>query len=256
MKKIWVLFLAASLAGCASNRAWTHPSKTTQDFYRDRAKCRTMGNSAGSEQIMPGDSAFARGWNQGSAIGAASERQEIFSDCMHGEGWYLVDKGRVEEQNEKIRLQKEAVEKAKQELSEGRDKYQDKLSIISIKGNEVIVDNNNHIMWPISADIVPDYIDWHSANKFIRTFNYAGYNDWRLPTEEELGYAYLGYNMFNNIKDEYYWSANTSDENFVKCFDMGKGYALSLLKMYEKVLLLPVRDNKEGMKVQGSKFQI
>lgn len=90
MKKILLLIVAVSCTGCA-NKVWTHSSRSTQEFYRDSARCESMSNSAGNPQMMQGGSAFANGWNQGAAIGAAGASKRIYQNCMYGEGWYLVD---------------------------------------------------------------------------------------------------------------------------------------------------------------------
>jgi len=89
MKKVLLLFVAVFLTGCA-NKVWTHSSKRQQEFYRDSSRCEAMSNSAGSGQMIPGGNAFADGYNQGTAISAAGSRNRIFSNCMMGEGWYLV----------------------------------------------------------------------------------------------------------------------------------------------------------------------
>jgi len=90
MKKVFLMFIVLSCTGCA-NKVWTHSAKSTQEFYRDSANCEAMSNSAGSGQMMYGGSAFANGWNQGSAIAAANSRDRIFNNCMYGEGWFLID---------------------------------------------------------------------------------------------------------------------------------------------------------------------
>ena len=83
--------LVAFLSGCTTY--YSHPYKDTQQFHQENAQCMAMANSGGSNyQIMPtygtgyGQS-FANGWNQGAAIGAASQRDRIYKSCMLGNGW-------------------------------------------------------------------------------------------------------------------------------------------------------------------------
>ncbi|MEE3649492.1 MULTISPECIES: hypothetical protein [unclassified Brenneria] len=100
MKKITILIFMSVISGCAGEKIWVNYSKTMQDFYADRATCNSMSQGVSNPQIYtpttigPGNfsSGFSQGWNMGSAIGAAAERDRIFSDCMMGYGWVLHDK--------------------------------------------------------------------------------------------------------------------------------------------------------------------
>ena len=87
------------VAGCATNAHWEHAYKGQQEWYSDNARCRAMGNSAGMGSPIvpvgggwssPVAAGFAQGWNQGEAMRAARAREEIYQQCMMGEGWRLV----------------------------------------------------------------------------------------------------------------------------------------------------------------------
>ena len=85
------------LSGCASNKVWTKPYFTQQEFYRDNSQCMAMSQGAANPQMMytggnAFTSGFASGWNQGSAIGSTFTRNRIYNQCMYGMGWHLVDK--------------------------------------------------------------------------------------------------------------------------------------------------------------------
>ncbi len=57
-----------------------------------------MANTGGANpQVMTGsgkDSSMGsliRGYNLGTAMRAQEDRAQIFTDCMRGKGWYLID---------------------------------------------------------------------------------------------------------------------------------------------------------------------
>ncbi|MBI3353871.1 MAG: DUF1566 domain-containing protein [Nitrospirae bacterium] len=52
-----------------------------------------------------------------------------------------------------------------------------------------VTDKEAGLMWTRDANIAEKCMNWYDALKFIKQLNkqkYAGYNDWRLPTKEEL----------------------------------------------------------------------
>ena len=91
------------LAGCATNKVWHNPGKSTQQFHGDSAQCQAIAGQAGAAnpqiQPAPGGGAmsggFAQGWNQASAMGAAGAQKSAFRSCMIGQGWRLVDPDEV-----------------------------------------------------------------------------------------------------------------------------------------------------------------
>ncbi|MGB3209478.1 MAG: hypothetical protein WBB19_02115 [Desulforhopalus sp.] len=91
MKNVLFLLVISTLSGCMAKQAWTHKSKSSQQFYGDLSRCEAMSNSAGQGQMMYGGNAFANGYNQGVAVNAANSRKRIFTNCMRGEGWYLTE---------------------------------------------------------------------------------------------------------------------------------------------------------------------
>ncbi|HCC53472.1 MAG TPA: hypothetical protein DEQ20_00885 [Desulfobulbaceae bacterium] len=109
MNKI-VLSLAVllSCSGCATQKTvWFHDTKTEQDYYRDQARCWAMASSSsGQQQIMPAYpsaqpssydpmASFAKGWNMGSGMRAAADKNRLFKSCMFGEGYEEIKDGRI-----------------------------------------------------------------------------------------------------------------------------------------------------------------
>lgn len=76
-------------------------------------------------------------------------------------------------------------------------------------------------------------VTWNDANNYCRNLNAYGYSDWRLPSIVEL-YTMVGSNsegekirwdsldiVFNNLKNDYYWSS-TSNDTMAKIHHMSK----------------------------------
>lgn len=94
MKNITMILILLLISACAK-KVWMHESKNQQEFYQDNSKCLSMSGSAGSTQILPSTDPFTKGWNQGSAINAAGMRNDIYYQCMMGQGWQLVEDGTI-----------------------------------------------------------------------------------------------------------------------------------------------------------------
>ena len=90
MKKVFLMFLVLSCAGCA-NKIWTNSSKSQQEYLRDNAKCEAMSNSTGRGQMLYSGGVFANGHSQGTGIDAIGARTQIYNNCMTDEGWSLVE---------------------------------------------------------------------------------------------------------------------------------------------------------------------
>jgi hypothetical protein len=88
MRLAFLIILLAVLVGCAS-RTWSHSQKGQQDFYRENSQCMAMAGSGQANPMVAGDTPFARGYNQGAAMGAQANQQTIYQQCMYGNGWYL-----------------------------------------------------------------------------------------------------------------------------------------------------------------------
>lgn len=98
----------------------------------------------------------------------------------------------------------------------------------SINGDIVVIDNATGLMWHQSGS--DNYMVWRDAKEWIRSLNsrnYAGYNDWRLPTVEEAA-SLLESRMANDryidrvFSDEQTWiwiGDKWSEEEFVIGFD-------------------------------------
>jgi len=87
---------------------------------------------------------------------------------------------------------------------------------------DVVVDTRTGLMWARNANIAGKKMDWSDATKWVEgsvfssRLDYAGYRDWRLPTQEELALLaerggsrpaeWFNANGFNNVQADWYWS--------------------------------------------------
>jgi hypothetical protein len=92
--------------------------------------------------------------------------------------------------------------------------------------NPTYTDPSTGLMWTTSGGMgEPDRYTkdkspmfWYDADKWIKKFNYAGYNDWRLPTKGELvafakrgGYfpsEWFNANGFHSVEASNYWTSS------------------------------------------------
>lgn len=66
-------------------------------------------------------------------------------------------------------------------------------------------DKSTGLVWTRDANILNKALTWNEALRFIKQLNgkkYAGYNDWRLPSDKELGVLF-NYAMSVGVRDEF-----------------------------------------------------
>lgn len=104
---IVIIFNALFLFGCAKDKYWVHSAKGQEDFYRENSQCMAQGGfgqpSGNSVTILPGNS----NQSQSSVTSAQAamlsaqqseanrllrkQRNTIYTQCMKGFGWSLVE---------------------------------------------------------------------------------------------------------------------------------------------------------------------
>ncbi len=69
------------------------------------------------------------------------------------------------------------------------------------------------------------YTRWDVAYAMCENSTVGGFDDWRMPTIQELIILYLHKDEIGNFKDSYYWSADKvySDDNYYKCLSFEDG---------------------------------
>lgn len=82
---------------CATQYQWSHPYKSGQSFYADRAECTAMSNSgpqrSGVWQPISNSGIENAGYNLNRGfenMADSQNRTQLFNDCMMGRGWSLV----------------------------------------------------------------------------------------------------------------------------------------------------------------------
>jgi hypothetical protein len=122
------------------------------------------------------------------------------------------------------------------------------------RGGGLIYDTDLKIEWLADANYADtsDYntdgrMNWHAANTWAANLNYGRFDDWRLPTTNEMNHLFYleldgsngtpigtihnntNYNLFTNIQatqfssDGYYWSSSSVDANNALTFAFKNG---------------------------------
>jgi hypothetical protein len=83
-------------------------------------------------------------------------------------------------------------------------------------------DQQTGLIWPRNGNIAGRSMNWNDAMSWVKQLNYGAYNDWRLPTKEELELfvkrggsrpsEWLNANKFYNIQSHYYWSSSSGTD--------------------------------------------
>jgi hypothetical protein len=81
----------------------------------------------------------------------------------------------------------------------------------------IYTDPQTGLQWARNGNIPGIKMQWEEAMRWAKNLNYAGYNDWRLPTDNELRTVlnrggnspaeWLNANGFRNVQDDIYWSS-------------------------------------------------
>lgn len=91
--------------------------------------------------------------------------------------------------------------------------------------NYVVEDTKTGLMWVRDGNVAGKELNWYEANKWTSNLNYGGYNDWRLPTIEELkSLSQRGHGGttpatrldaigFRNTQPSGYWSSTQNNSN-------------------------------------------
>jgi hypothetical protein len=120
-------------------------------------------------------------------------------------------------------------------------------------GQDCIVDTEYNLFWLKDANKFNsgNEINWNDAMAKVKTFEACGYNDWRLPTIDDLDYLivsssepddeWLNSQGFMNIAPSAYWTSTLDTaEGYVRTVNMKNGNYVSYPKD-SGVPVLPVR---------------
>jgi len=125
-------------------------------------------------------------------------------------------------------------------------------SISGTSPEEIVTDNNTGLEW--QRTISENTFTWQDAIDYCDELNYGGYEDWRLPTADELStiidigkkYISVDVDVFYLIKDNNYWSSSSfvNDSSLAHFVYFGIG----------DVSLYPKTETNHVQCVRGSSF--
>jgi len=71
--------------------------------------------------------------------------------------------------------------------------------------------------------------NWYEAIDLCENYKGEGFNDWRLPTKEELNELYKYHKKFGGFVDHYYWSSSEYSATIAwsQCFANGDQFGTS-----------------------------
>ncbi len=86
--------------------------------------------------------------------------------------------------------------------------------VLNSDGN-TISDNSNNLMWQKSS--TQERVDWNAANEYCNSLNLSEFENWRLPTKEELVLIYdssKNTSLWNSeLSVHGFWSSTTVSDN-------------------------------------------
>ena len=111
-----------------------------------------------------------------------------------------------------------------------------------VKCEKVVTDTVTNLMWVWEGNLAGRKMGWYIAIKYCENLSYAGYSDWRLPTEDELGTVIkkderpaINNQAFDCLND-CYWSATEYVPNtttaMIVCFNYGNVYNYNKTNTY------------------------
>ena len=79
---------------------------------------------------------------------------------------------------------------------------------------QVVIDTKRGLMWQDDKSVTITNLNWNDAIDYCKNLTFAGYSDWRLPTEDELLFITddSRYNPaikkeFKYVESSWYWSS-------------------------------------------------
>lgn len=172
-----------------------------------------------------------------------------------------IEQQKIEEQARIAREQEDEKERLKQFRPEEIEKRLRAKALQEgfILKKNIVIDKSTGLNWSRNANIAEKQMTWDVATEYVKSLNYGGYSDWRLPTLEELSgfanrggntpYVYLNDIGFKSVQSDLYWtnenkkSSSYSSDDASTFVSMGNGRVGPSVKYYS-FYVWPVRGKK------------
>ena len=120
-----------------------------------------------------------------------------------------------------------------------KNSNQSQIQIGSIYQGGIVInidETGTHGMLISEADLGSG--DWDQAVLLCNKYSNEGFDDWRLPTIEELHIIYENKNLANNFEQNWFWSSTEDAENSDYAFHLGfiSGDEMSVPKQHGKFI--------------------
>jgi hypothetical protein len=74
---------------------------------------------------------------------------------------------------------------------------------------------------------------WNDAMEYCKSLSIGGYDDWYLPTKDELTFIYQNKSNKLMLADAYYWSSSEESASLATLLYMSNGFQGSYNKVYD-----------------------
>lgn len=114
----------------------------------------------------------------------------------------------------KARLRAERAQKAKAEAKARRIRQeQERLAHerFALLQQTALIDTKSGLAWQDDEEVGTRKLPWKEASQYCKALRIAGYDDWTLPTSEELEKLYGRKDALRNDSDAVFWSSTVID---------------------------------------------
>ena len=134
---------------------------------------------------------------------------------------------------------------------------QSALALVTLANQQCLKQGNNYWLPPtVNGDALDQnhlyrwgtevYGDWDYAIDTVNSSNLCGFNDWRVPTADELQQLYTDASNFStlqslipNILAQPYWSSTSDDSNTAQAINLSNGIQATLSRYsYQRLILI------------------
>lgn len=108
--------------------------------------------------------------------------------------------------------------------------------MIRLDDKEIVFDTDTKQMWQDNSDAKKLLKEWSGAMEYCENLSLAGFNDWKLPSDETLKTLSVHKKLLRNGMNSYYWSSSSVEhfENLAWGVSFNaEGYSYTDAKIYE-----------------------